>query len=649
MALRVALVLDGNAQGARSALQQTTTDVDKLTAATVQQTAAAQANVAANTRAAQSNANVANLAAQFQDIGVTAAMGMSPLQIALQQGTQISAVLGQQGAAGAAKMLLGAVTAILNPVSLVTIAVVGFGAAALQAFGSMLSGADKATMSLEEHDKWLKEILTGYDSAAKAAKAASEEAQKLPQGAVVSNLEAEIAKTDAALKTQYGTIAELRQEMQDYAEAAAAAFDLGIPAEVTAQLTSMSGVLGKLTEDGRLSAAETDQLVVELTKLKNTTADENLRRIASEALGVVGAFDDLIAKAASLQAGLSNVQVPSFRGLGVADAIEQIKRLTPDLRTASEQVNDLFTLNAPEAQTTSELKALTDTVAEFNKQTAAQEAQKKAQEAARKAASAANRVPEFDRSIEQSREKTAATQLEIAMIGQSTVAAEKARKILELETAAKKDAIGLSPARVAAIQAEADASAQAAAELENTKGVWSEIQQAGQTAMDSILDSVLSGGKNIGDVLTNIAQQYLKLVIQMSVTNPLQNALLGTSSPTFGSNPIASFITGLFGKREFGGPVVAGRPYIVGEKRPEIFVPTSSGTIIPNTSMMGGAGGGMRFNQTIINNSQERVQSRQRQRADGSVYQELVIGATQRGMEKGQYRGFGIQSPTKSR
>ena len=37
--------------------------------------------------------NTGNIAAQFQDIGVTAAMGMNPLQIALQQGTQLSAIL----------------------------------------------------------------------------------------------------------------------------------------------------------------------------------------------------------------------------------------------------------------------------------------------------------------------------------------------------------------------------------------------------------------------------------------------------------------------------------------------------------------------------------------------------------------------------
>jgi tape measure domain-containing protein len=36
------------------------------------------------------------------------------------------------------------------------------------------------------------------------------------------------------------------------------------------------------------------------------------------------------------------------------------------------------------------------------------------------------------------------------------------------------------------------------------------------------------------------------------------------------------------GKREFGGPVQAGRPYIVGERRPELFVPRENGTILPS-------------------------------------------------------------------
>jgi TP901 family phage tail tape measure protein len=41
-------------------------------------------------------------------------------------------------------------------------------------------------------------------------------------------------------------------------------------------------------------------------------------------------------------------------------------------------------------------------------------------------------------------------------------------------------------------------------------------------------------------------------------------------------------------KREMGGPVNSGQPYIVGEKGPELFVPRNSGGIVPNGYNMGG-------------------------------------------------------------
>jgi hypothetical protein len=78
-------------------------------------------------------ANVGNLAAQFQDIAVSAQMAQSPLQIALQQGTQISAVFGHMGAAEAVKTLGTAFLSVLSPVALITIALVGTVAALIQA------------------------------------------------------------------------------------------------------------------------------------------------------------------------------------------------------------------------------------------------------------------------------------------------------------------------------------------------------------------------------------------------------------------------------------------------------------------------------------------------------------------------------------
>ena len=39
------------------------------------------------------------------------------------------------------------------------------------------------------------------------------------------------------------------------------------------------------------------------------------------------------------------------------------------------------------------------------------------------------------------------------------------------------------------------------------------------------------------------------------------------------------------GGRASGGNVIAGQPYIVGERGPEMFMPGQSGTIIPNNNL----------------------------------------------------------------
>ena len=70
---------------------------------------------------------VGGIAAQFQDIAVTAAMGMNPVLIAMQQGTQLSSYLanGIKGLGEAFKMFLG-------PVTLATVAITGMTAGLIQ-------------------------------------------------------------------------------------------------------------------------------------------------------------------------------------------------------------------------------------------------------------------------------------------------------------------------------------------------------------------------------------------------------------------------------------------------------------------------------------------------------------------------------------
>ena len=54
-------------------------------------------------------------------------------------------------------------------------------------------------------------------------------------------------------------------------------------------------------------------------------------------------------------------------------------------------------------------------------------------------------------------------------------------------------------------------------------------------------------------------------------------------------NEIVTRISSGVTARAEGGPVSSGRPYIVGEVGPELFVPSSSGSIVPNNAMGGGS------------------------------------------------------------
>ena len=54
-------------------------------------------------------------------------------------------------------------------------------------------------------------------------------------------------------------------------------------------------------------------------------------------------------------------------------------------------------------------------------------------------------------------------------------------------------------------------------------------------------------------------------------------------------------LLGLGGARAMGGPVSAGKTYLVGERGPELFTPPRSGTIVPNHALGQGGGGTIRL------------------------------------------------------
>jgi phage-related minor tail protein len=85
----------------------------------------------------------------------------------------------------------------------------------------------------------------------------------------------------------------------------------------------------------------------------------------------------------------------------------------------------------------------------------------------------------------------------------------------------------------------------------------------------------------------------LRASLERSLTALAQTAInqaAASNSGGGGQGGIGSLLGNLFGgARAKGGPVTAGQAYLVGEQGPELFVPGSSGGIVPNGALRPGA------------------------------------------------------------
>jgi hypothetical protein len=110
-------------------------------------------------------------------------------------------------------------------------------------------------------------------------------------------------------------------------------------------------------------------------------------------------------------------------------------------------------------------------------------------------------------------------------------------------------------------------------------------RNAGSMIASGFEDAIFSGQK-LGEVIRSLGADLMRMVFQQTVTKPLAEGISGAI---------------LKGFRAEGGPVGAGGAYVVGEKGPELFVPSSSGSIVPNGAMgsSGGGSGGVTVNYNI--------------------------------------------------
>lgn len=103
-----------------------------------------------------------DIAFQAQDVVTTAIGGMSPKTIALQQGTQIAGAISGLTLRETGSALAGAVSNLLNPISLVSIAFTGLAAAGIQYFDKSRAGAKTLDDALKANNENLQILKTTY-------------------------------------------------------------------------------------------------------------------------------------------------------------------------------------------------------------------------------------------------------------------------------------------------------------------------------------------------------------------------------------------------------------------------------------------------------------------------------------------------------
>jgi len=114
---------------------------------------------------------------------------------------------------------------------------------------------------------------------------------------------------------------------------------------------------------------------------------------------------------------------------------------------------------------------------------------------------------------------------------------------------------------------------------DETKDIANSFAEIGNTIGSQISDALvgaINGTKSLGEAAKNIINDLANSLLRMGINTLLKSTGLGIFSNLIG------FANG-------GRPPV-GRPSIVGERGPELFVPSSAGTIIPNNKIGGMSG-----------------------------------------------------------
>ena len=172
------------------------------------------------------------------------------------------------------------------------------------------------------------------------------------------------------------------------------------------------------------------------------------------------------------------------------------------------------------------------------------------------------------------------------------------------------------------------------------------LAQSVETQFTQAFTNAITGAKNFGEAMKGLAKSVvdslIKMLVQYYITKPLFDALSvgigsllgGGASAGGGGSAIMTGGTSA-GMLARGGVATAGRPYVVGEKGAELFVPNRTGRVVPNDQL---GGGGV----TVVQNINVTTGVQQTVRAEIATLLPQISNAAKAAVADSRMRGGGF-------
>lgn len=461
-----------------------------------------------------------NLAAQFQDIAVQLQSGASPFTVALQQGTQIAAVLGETGggARGAVKALGAAFMSALSPISLLTVGAIAAGGALIQYF----SGAGKETEKLDDRLKAHAELIRGFKEA---------------YGEAAEGLENYAAQSGRVFEAQMrANMEKLKGDMQR------------LWFEMYANVTTTMGPAFTDAMGNSFGGADT---ALDPKFAAYRQAFEDLNRSAADGVPDIRAFREEVARviaesgdnqkvrdlgnellknsedAAKVEAALTKAAqairvATGAAGEGIGDikafnkALDDLSRIAAPNLTPQQQALEKYREAIGKAGGREERAAAQAAYDAALGRAAERDAEKAAEEARRMAeADARRREQTWDRAVDRAQDQTRALEQQAETYGMGAGEVARYRTEQELLNAAWEAGKADTPQLRAQIAAMANEAGAAADRMENLRNAaeWSDFSKG--TLKGFISD--LRQGKSAADAFANALERIADRLLDMTL------------------------------------------------------------------------------------------------------------------------------------